>query len=376
MIRKNFKGLSLPTLGLGCMRLPGGRGSFDIDEKLTAEMIETAMKNGVNYFDTAWGYHSGNSEPVMGKLLKKYPRDSFFLASKFPGYDVANMGKAHEIFPKQLERCQTDYFDFYLFHNVCESNIDEYLDDEKNGDFTYLLNQKKNGKIRHLGFSAHGSIETMTKFLNAYGEHMEFCQIQLNYLDWTFQDAKGKMELLKKRNIPVWVMEPVRGGKLAKVDGPLCDTLKEMRTDASPAEWAFRFIQSVPDVFVTLSGMSDMAQLLENIKIFSEDKPLSEKEWDALLTVADNMLEKKTLACTSCRYCTEKCPSGLDIPALIKIYNENIYTAGGLIDTTVLDSFEDGKKPSDCIECKTCEALCPQQIEISAMMSDFASRLK
>ncbi len=376
MIYKDFQGLRLPSLGLGCMRLPGGRNNFDIDEKATEEMISLAMENGVNYFDTAWGYHAGNSEPVIGKLLKKYPRESFFLASKFPGYDLSNMGKSAEIFQKQLSRCQTDYFDFYLFHNVCESNIDEYLDDEKNGDFTYLLNQKKNGRIRHLGFSAHGSIETMTRFLDAYGEHMEFCQIQLNYLDWTFQDAKGKVELLKKYNIPIFVMEPVRGGKLANVDGPLADTLKALRKDATPAEWAFRFIQSVPEVVVTLSGMSDTDQLRENISVFSEDKPLSENERNALLDVADRMLEKKTLACTSCRYCTESCPSELDIPALIKLYNEHVFSGGGFIAPMVLSSYEDSKKPSACIGCKACEALCPQQIEISAMMSDFSKRLK
>ncbi len=376
MIYKDFQGLRLPSLGLGCMRLPGGRGSFDIDENATAEMIDFAMECGVNYFDTAWGYHAGNSEPVIGKLLKKYPRESFFLASKFPGYDLGNMGKSSEIFPKQLSRCQTDYFDFYLFHNVCESNIDEYLDDEKNGDFTYILNQKKNGRIRHLGFSTHGSIETMTRFLDAYGEHMEFCQIQLNYLDWTLQDAEGKMKLLSERNIPVFVMEPIRGGKLAKVDGPLADILKTYRNDATPAEWAFRFIQSVPNVYVTLSGMSDMAQLRENISVFSEEKPLRNDERDALLHVAGKMLENKTLACTSCRYCTEYCPSDIDIPEIIKLYNEQVYTAGADIDKSVLSSFDDGKKPSDCIGCQSCEAVCPQQIKISEMMSDFAKRIK
>ncbi|MBQ3150984.1 MAG: aldo/keto reductase [Clostridia bacterium] len=376
MIYKNFQNLRLPTLGLGCMRLPGGRNNFDIDEKATEEMIDVAMQNGVNYFDTAWGYHAGNSEPVVGRILKKYPRDSFFLASKFPGYDLSNMGKSAEIFPEQLKRCRTDYFDFYLFHNVCESNIEEYLNDEKNGDFTYLLEQKKNGRIRHLGFSAHGNIETMTRFLDAYGEHMEFCQIQLNYLDWSFQDAKGKMELLKSRNIPVWVMEPVRGGKLANVDGAYADTLKALRPEASPVEWAFRFLQTLPDVFVTLSGMSDMDQLKENIRIFSEEKPLSQNEWNALLSVSDKMLEKKTLACTSCRYCTDHCPMELDIPQLIKLYNEHVFSGGGFIAPMVLSSFTDDKKPSACIGCQSCEAVCPQNIKIAQMMTDFTARLK
>ena len=376
MIRKDFKGLNLPSLGFGCMRLPGGRESSYIDETLTAEMIEIAINNGVNYFDTAWGYHVGNSEPVMGKLLEKYPRESFFLATKFPGYSLLNMSKASEIFPKQLERCQTDYFDFYLFHNVCEKNVDEYLNNEKNGILTYLVEQKKSGRIRYLGFSTHGNLDTMTRFLNAYGEHLDFCQIQLNYLDWTLQDAKSKVELLNNRNIPIWVMEPIRGGKLASVDGPYADNLKTLRPDASSVEWAFRFLQSIPGVHMVLSGMSNKEQLLENIKIFSEEKPLNQEEWNALLSVTDKMLEKKTLHCTACQYCTEQCPIGLDIPSLVKRYNEHAFSGGKFIPSSAVESLSEDKMPSACIGCQSCEAVCPQNIKISDMMSDFASRIK
>ena len=200
---------------MGAMRLPvidGDDGK--IDEAAAKEMVEYAMEQGINYYDTAWGYHGGNSETVLGKALGRYPRESYYLATKFPGYDLANMPKAEEIFEKQLEKCGVDYFDFYLFHNVCEMNIDAYLD-EKYGIYTYLMEQKKNGRIKHLGFSAHGSCEVMKRFLEAYGPDMEFCQIQLNYIDWTFQEAKEKTELLRSWQIPVWVMEPLRGGKLA-----------------------------------------------------------------------------------------------------------------------------------------------------------------
>lgn len=179
-------------------------------------MVSYAMEHGINYYDTAWGYHDGNSETAMGKILAAYPRDSYFLATKFPGYDLSNMDKVEEIFEKQLEKCVVEYFDFYLFHNVCEMNVDAYLD-EKYGILDYLLKQKENGRIRHLGFSAHGSREVMERFLDSYGSYMEFCQIQLNYLDWDFQDAKGKVELLNSRHIPIWVMEPLRGGKLASL---------------------------------------------------------------------------------------------------------------------------------------------------------------
>ena len=218
MVYRDFHKLQLSGLGLGAMRLPviGGDDS-KIDEAAAAKMVEYAMENGINYYDTAWGYHGGQSELAMGRILKNYPREKFYLASKFPGYDLSNMDKVEEIFEKQLEKCQVEYFDFYLFHNVCEMNIDYYLD-EKYGIRDYLVKQKEAGKIRHLGFSAHGSREVIKRFLDAYGKDMEFGQLQINYLDWSFQDAKEKAELLKKYNIPVWVMEPLRGGRLASLE--------------------------------------------------------------------------------------------------------------------------------------------------------------
>lgn len=239
MIYKDFQNLKLSSLGMGTMRLPviGGDDS-QIDEEATEGMVDYAMEHGINYYDTAWGYHGGQSEVVMGKVLSKYPRGNFYLASKFPGYDLSNMGKVEEIFEKQLKRCKVGYFDFYLFHNVCEMNIDYYLD-KKYGIFDYLRKQKENGRIRHLGFSAHGSVEVMRRFLEAYGEHMEFCQIQLNFLDWTFQNAKGKAELLEEYQIPIWVMEPLRGGKLAVLSKEDTEKLAALRPDETTPAWAF-----------------------------------------------------------------------------------------------------------------------------------------
>lgn len=239
MIYKDFQNLKLSALGMGAMRLPVIDGDDSrIDEAAAKEMVAYAMEQGVNYYDTAWGYHDGNSELVMGRALKEYPRDSFYLATKFPGYDLSNMDKVEEIFEKQLEKCQVEYFDFYLFHNVCEMNIDAYLD-EKYGIYDYLMKQKENGRIRHLGFSAHGSYDVMKRFLEKYGKSMEFCQIQLNYLDWSFQDAKAKVELLKKYNIPVWVMEPLRGGRLANLTEEEEAKLKAMRPDGSPLTFGY-----------------------------------------------------------------------------------------------------------------------------------------
>lgn len=376
MIYKSFKELKLSSLGMGCMRLPLCKDDTQkIDREAVSEMVKYAMENGINYYDTAWGYHNGESEIVMGETLKAYPRDSFCLASKFPGYDLNNMDKAEEIFEKQLQKCQVEYFDFYLIHNVCEMNIDAYLD-PKFGILDYFVKQKKAGRIRHLGFSNHGSLETVKRFLEVYGGEMEFCQIQLNWIDWKLQNAKALVELLRERNLPIWVMEPVRGGKLASLEKEYEDKLKEYRPDSKAVEWAFRFIQTVPEVVVTLSGMSDFNQLKENIDIFKEEKPLDDNELTALFDVAEAITSKTTLPCTACRYCTPYCPMELEIPQIIEIYNEHVYSDGDYHSTMAANALPEDKKPSVCIGCRACEAVCPQSIKISEMMADFVKRLK
>ena len=374
MIYHDFQDLKLSALAMGAMRLPVIDGDDSrIDEAAAEKMVDYAMAHGVNYYDTAWGYHDGNSELVMGRALAKYPRSSFYLADKFPGYDLANMPKVKEIFEKQLEKCGVDHFDFYLFHNVCEMNINEYLD-PKFGIYDYLIEQKKAGRIRHLGFSAHGSCEVMKRFLDAYGKDMEFCQIQLNYVDWTFQSAKEKVELLNEWNIPVWVMEPVRGGKLSKLSEENEKKLKELRPDEGITAWAFRFLQSIPSVKMVLSGMSNAEQMMENIKTFETEKPLSDKEMSVLMGIADGMLTGN-LPCTACHYCVSHCPQGLDIPRLLELYNEHSFTGGGFIAPMALMAIPEDKHPSACIGCRSCEQVCPQQIKISEAMADFAGRL-
>lgn len=375
MIYKEFQELKLSALGMGAMRLPVVDGDdAKIDEQKAAEMVDYAMAHGINYYDTAWGYHNGNSELVMGRALRKYPRENFYLATKFPGYDLSNMDKVEEIFEKQLQKCGVEYFDFYLFHNVCEMNIDAYLD-PSHGIYAYLMKQKENGRIRHLGFSAHGSCDVMKRFLDAYGEAMEFCQIQLNWLDYTFQDAKGKLELLKEHQIPVWVMEPLRGGKLAVLPKEQEEALQALRPQEKIPAWAFRFLQSMPQVVVTLSGMSNYEQLQENIKTFETEEPLNQQEMEGLLSVADTMLKKNILPCTACHYCVSHCPKELDIPGLLELYNEHSFTGGGFIAPMALMAVPKEKHPSACIGCRSCEAVCPQQIKISEAMSDFAGKL-
>ena len=375
MIYKKFQDLELSALGMGCMRLPVIDGDdAKVDEAAAFQMVDEAMAGGVNYYDTAWGYHSGNSELALGKALARYPREKFYIADKFPGYDLANMPKVKEIFEEQLKKCQVDHFDFYLFHNVCEMNIDAYLD-PKYGIYDYLLAQKKNGRIRHLGFSAHGDYDVMKRFLEAYGKDMEFCQIQLNYLDWDFQDAKRKVELLDQWNIPVWVMEPLRGGKLASLAPEDEAKLKALRPDEGIPAWAFRYLQSIPSVVVTLSGMSNMEQMKENIATFETDKPLNETELVTLHAIAQGMVKKIVLPCTACHYCTSHCPQGLDIPNLLSLYNEHCFTQGGFIAPMALSAIPADKQPSACIGCHSCEAVCPQGIKISEAMADFTAKL-
>ena len=373
MILKDFQELKLSNLGLGMMRLPQNEDGT-INETETEDMLDYSIKSGINYFDTAWGYLNGESENIVGKYLSKYPRESYYLASKFPGYDLSNMGKVEEIFEKQLVKCNTTYFDFYLIHNVCEMNINQYLD-PKYGTLEYLLKQKENGRIKKFGFSVHGNMDTMKRFLEVYGPYMEFCQIQLNYLDYNFQDAKSKIELLNKLNIPIWVMEPLRGGKLANISDEYKERLNSLRPDVSIIEWSFRFLQSFPEVKVILSGMSSMEQLKQNIEIFKESKPLNEIEMNEMFEIADDMLKRTKVPCTACRYCTEKCPMGLDIPMILELYNEYVFTGGGFIAPMRINSLPNDKKPSACIGCRACESVCPQTIKISEIMKEFSEKL-
>lgn len=374
MIYNEFKGLKLSSLGMGCMRLPCINGENNkIDIEATKEMVAYAFENGINYIDTAWGYHGGMSEPTMGEVLSEYPRESFYLASKFPGFNEDLMSRVEEIFEKQLERCKTDYFDFYLFHCLSENNIDGYLD-EKYGIFNYLMEQKKNGRIKHLGFSSHASLHTLKRFLDAYGKDLEFCQLQINWLDWDLQNAKEQVKFASSYGLPVWVMEPVRGGKLASLAPEYADKLRALRHEMSAPEWAFRFIQSLPEVVMTLSGMSNFDQLKENIKTFETFAPVNDNEKEALFEIARDMIAKSTLPCTECKYCVDRCPMELDIPQIIKIYNDN--AGEDTIDADSLSEFDADKRPAACIGCRSCEEVCPQKIRISDMMTDFSDRLR
>lgn len=367
MIFSEFQDKKLSLLGFGAMRLPVKDGQ--IDQELVEKMVRYGIDHGVNYFDTAYPYHGGMSERVMGKVLSQYPRESYYLADKFPGHMILESYDPQTLFEEQLRRCNVEYFDFYLLHNVYEESVERYLDPNL-GIMEYLKEQKRNGRIRHLGFSTHGRLDMMKEFLEKYGQDMEFCQIQLNYLDWTLQDAKEKYELLTSYNIPVWVMEPVRGGKLANFQDP---RLLVRRPDATTASWGFRFLQGLPNVKMILSGMSNMDHMTDNAATFEQRQPLNQEEIDLLLQIAEEM--KNVIPCTGCRYCCDGCPMELDIPAMMSICSD-IRFAPVVNSVMMLEALPEEKKPSACIACGKCTQVCPQHIDIPAVMKELAQRME
>ena len=384
MIYNNFDELKLSSLGLGAMRLPTVDGI--IDEAKARELIEYAYGNGINYFDTAYGYHSGASEAFLTSVLHQYPRESWYIASKMPGHmmqykngKIEGLGymagetieSLAQIFEKQLERCKVDYFDFYLLHNICETAYDFYTDQELRVS-EYLLEQKKLGRIRHLGISAHGRAETIDKFLSTT-PGIEFVQLQLNYMDWTLQDAKKKYEVVTKHGLPIVVMEPVRGGMLASLSADADAMLKSSRPNDSTVSWAFRYLQSLPNVPVVLSGMTTMDQLKENIELFSKHDPTTEQDHMLFNKVVDTLLD--SVPCTACEYCLEACPQKLHISKLISIFNEMRFGGSFATELFTLNAMNQEELPSACIECGECNKLCPQEIDVPAVLKDFCDIL-
>ena len=371
MIYSDFQNEKLSLLGFGAMRLPC-LADGSIDENQVAEMTRLAMEAGVNYFDTAYPYHGGQSERVMGRVLSKYPRDSYNLATKYPGHQILSDGyNPAAIFEEQLEKCGVDYFDFYLLHNVNEKSMEVYMDPQW-GIVDYFKEQKRLGRIRHLGFSSHAQVEGLEKFLDYCGQDMEFCQIQLNYMDWMLQKAKEKYELLTARGIPVWVMEPVRGGMLASLREENSTRLKAIRPEATDASWGFRFLQGLPNVKMVLSGMSNLAQMQDNLATFARRDTLNPEETELLLSIARGMMD--SIPCTACRYCCEGCPKGLDIPALLAVYNELRVTP--TVNAAMRVEFlPEEKKPTACIACGKCARSCPQNIDIPRALKELAEKL-
>ena len=362
MLTHSFQDLQLSALGFGTMRLPTDE-SGEIDQAQLDRMVDTAIASGINYFDTAYPYHGGKSEIAVGKSLSRYPRESWYLADKFPGHqNVPGITPLdpEEVFEDQLKKCGVDYFDFYLLHNVNESSL-RYYGNPKNRYMDYFLEQKRKGRIRHLGFSCHAAAEALSDFLNLYGQYMEFCQIQLNYLDWTLQNAEKKCAILKQAGIPVWVMEPVRGGKLASFDAETEERMRALRPDESIPAWGFRWLQTVPQPTMVLSGMSNLEQMQDNIRTFSDLKPLNNEEQALLKEIAGKVA--KFIPCTGCRYCCAGCPMGLDIPTLLSMAND-MAIHNSMNTVARYGGLEKEKRADACIGCGQCAEACPQKINV------------
>lgn len=364
MITKPFKNnMDLSSLGLGTMRLPTKRLKTRIDFDKAQEMVDYSIENGINYFDTAYVYHFGQSEGFLGKALRNYPRDSYNLATK---YFMLASKNYKRVFFKQLSRLNTNYIDFYLIHSVTDGSADRYIE---SGAIEFFKEQKRLGRIRHLGFSSHASVKTLERFAD-YTD-WDFAQIQLNYYDWFYNSARKEYETLYNRNIPIMVMEPVRGGQLAKVSYQAKEILDSVHPDWSPASWALRFVKELPGVQTVLSGMTTLDQLKDNINTFSDDYKLSEADHKTLAFVSNLHNKNFKIPCTECHYCVETCPKKIDIPDFLRTYNK--YLSGNTEALKELRTIESTGRPADCINCKLCTQHCPQNIQIPDLMKEMRS---
>ncbi len=355
--------VKVSLLGMGCMRLPKvDPEKEDIDYEKAQEIIDYAYANGVNYFDTAYGYHGGQSELFVGQALKKYPRESFFLASKMPIWCVKEKGDVERIFNEQLQRCQTDYFDFYLFHSQNAANFQKC---QEFGVYEFLSQMKAEGKIRRLGFSFHDAPEVLRHICDTYP--WDFAQIQLNYLDWEMQDAKTQYQILNDREIPVIVMEPVRGGVLASPCEAADILFREERPDKSVASWAIRFAASLPGVLTVLSGMSNMEQVRDNVDTMTRFEPLTDREREVIDEALEAYRKKDTVPCTGCRYCMD-CPFGVDIPKMFSLYNHYVLDRDGEDYLEAYEAQPESERADQCQACGACMEKCPQHIRIPDQM--------
>ena len=366
---------SMPKLGFGLMRLPEKEGKIDIGQ--VSRMVDAYMQAGMNYFDTAYVYHGGNSEKAIREaLVRRYPREQFMLATKLPAWCMKTEEDRDLIFNEQLERCGVDYFDFYLLHSIEDGGNGETY--ERLDCYNWGLQKKAEGRIRHFGFSFHGSPAYLNRILDAHPE-IEFVQIQPTYADWNNPVVRsGELyEILHSRNIPMIIMEPVKGGTLAKLTPELEAMFKTVRPGASVASWALRFVGSLPGVMTILSGMSTEEQMADNICTFSRFEPLTEEEKALVEKVKTIMLNVPQIGCTSCRYCTPGCPMNISIPDVFRAVNTmSLYGDvfrpkafyGGLIG-------QGYGRASACIACGQCEGVCPQHLPIIDLLKDASAKL-
>ena len=369
--KKNF--------GFGLMRLPqhDENNAADVDVEQVKQMVDYFMDKGFTYFDTAWMYNGFESENVARKaLVERYPRDSYTLATKLHAGFVNSFEDRDKVFNQQLEKTGVEYFDYYLIHGIEADMLPKY---EKFDCFNWLLEKKAQGLVKHAGFSYHDSAELLDDILTKHPE-MEFVQLQINYLDWESEwiQSRACYEVATKHNKPVIVMEPVKGGTLAKLPAEAEKLFKDYNPNLSVPSWAIRFAASLPNVMVVLSGMSNMDQMVDNISFMEDFKPLTEEEKQMCFKAAEIINKQITVPCTACHYCMDGCPMHIAIPQYFSIYNEDmredLEEKGWTINFTNYEILNKTfGKASDCIACGQCESVCPQHLTIIDFLKDVAN---
>ncbi|MDR2512129.1 MAG: aldo/keto reductase [Bacteroidales bacterium] len=373
----SHSGDKVSLLGFGCMRfetIDDENGNKVVNQEIANRLIDSAIECGVNYFDCAPVYLDGQCEKATGIALKRHKRSDFFIATKMSNYADFSIEYAKEMYYNSFKVLQVDYIDYYLLHSIGFKGIEgfnaRFID---NGLLDFLLEEKKAGRIRNLGWSFHGEVESFDYVLNLKGIQWDFCQIQMNYVDWKNADGKRNVDAeylygeLVKHNVPAVIMEPLRGGRLASLSSVAMNELKKVHPDQTAAEWAFRYVGSYDNVLTVLTGMNKPEHLTENLATFSPLVKLSEEEFKTLEKVSDIILNAAYIPCTECQYCMP-CPFGVDIPCVFAAYNESV-TEGREITTNDIAV----KQAAECRHCEVCQVKCPQRIKISKEMSRLDS---
>ncbi len=367
--KRKFKSLDVPLLGFGCMRLPMKGDEVDMNE--LEKMVEYAMQHGANYFDTAYMYVDGKSEIAMGKVLKNYNRKDIIIADKSPAMYMKSKDDVKRIFEEQLKKCQTDYFDFYMVHNINKNTIDNYRNFEM---YKQLDDFRRQGLVKYVGFSFHGTPDMLREVAP---EHpWDFAQLQINYLDWDVVKAHEQYDIVQAQKIPVTVMEPLRGGGLVNLSDKAMAKLKEHYPDTTPAAFGLRWAASRANVVTVLSGMSNLQQMKDNIETFIHYKDMTEEEIKVADEVAKIIQSQGEINCTACRYCMEVCPRGINIPAAFALYNQYKVTGNKMLFSIYYDTLADAEKPDKCIKCGLCNKNCPQSLEIPTLLAKIEDTYK
>ena len=367
--KRRYRDIEVPLLALGCMRLP--MRNDEIDQQELDRMVDYCMEHGANYFDTAYMYVDSKSELAIGKSLKRYKREDFILADKSPIYKMKTREDVRKIFDEQLKKCQVEYFDFYMCHNINKNSVDTYRNVAM---YDELVKLKKEGRIKYLGFSFHGTPDILREVVK---EHKwNFAQLQINYLDWDVVKAKEQYDIVQAEGIPVTVMEPLRGGGLVNLSDKALAKLKEHYPDTTPASFGLRWAASRKNVVTVLSGMSNLQQVKENIQTFIDYKEMTEDEIKVADEISKIIQSQGEINCTACKYCMEVCPRGINIPAAFALYNQYKVSKSKMSFTMYYDTLSEAEQPDACIKCGLCSKNCPQNLDIPALLTKIADEYK